>query len=830
MVYPDNFENKIGFDRIRSQVKALCVTQGAVDKLFEAAFSDDYESVVARLGQVFEMRTVLMMDNGLPEGSFVDMDAFLKKGAVEGSFLEVGELAALRKGLAMVHGLVAFFNSRTDEQYPQLRALCSGVDGFPEIINHIDSIVDKFGKVRDNASAELFSLRRTIRDRESQVSRRLQQIMGQAQASGIVDGDVSVSIREGRAVIPVAAANKKKIKGLIHDESATGKTVYIEPIEVVELNNELKALEYEERREVVRILTRFTDAIRPDLPRIRESGDFLTTMDFIRAKARFALANDCTLPIVENRSSIRLIRARHTLLAQTLRREGKEIVPLDLTLTDDKHILVISGPNAGGKSVCLKTVGLLQYMLQKGFLVSVSENSEMGIFKDIFIDIGDEQSIENDLSTYSSHLLNMKNILRSAGERSLILIDEFGTGTEPIIGGAIAEALLEKFEQRHCFGVITTHYSNLKYYASNARGIRNGAMTFDVQNIRPLFRLEMGKPGSSFAVEIARKIGLPEEIIRNASEKAGSDHINIERQLREIARDRRYWEQKRDKIRQAEKRVDELSEKYQSELETLKAERSRLLREAKAEARQLTAEANKQIENTIRVIRESQADKEKTLAVRRKMEEFKEKLERDSSGDEAIDRKIEQIRQREQRRAERRNRKPESGSATPAPPPEKSRSIEPGVKVRIKGQDAVGEVVSVSGKRATVGFGQILTTLDTERLEPISNAEYKKAVRNERPAPAPVTNYSTSERRLQFTQQIDVRGMRVSEALQATQDFVDEAIMLGFSEIRILHGKGTGALKEEIRNYLRAVDLVKSARDEHEELGGAGITVVKLDL
>ena len=378
--------------------------------------------------------------------------------------------------------------------------------------------------------------------------------------------------------------------------------------------------------------------------------------------------------------------------------------------------------------------------------------------------------------------------------------------------------------------MITTHYSNLKYYASNARGIQNGAMTFDVQNIRPLFRLEMGKPGSSFAVEIARKIGLPEEIIRSASEKAGSDHINIERQLREIARDRRYWEQKRDKIRQAEKRVDELSEKYQSELETLKAERSRLLREAKAEARQITAEANKQIENTIRVIRESQADKEKTLAVRRKMEEFKETLEQDSAGDEAIDRKIEQIRRREQRRAERRNRKPETGSATPAPPPEKPRIVEPGVKVRIKGQDAVGEVVSVSGKRATVGFGQILTTLDAERLEPISNAEYKKAVRNERSAPAPVTNYSTAERRLQFTQQIDVRGMRVSEALQATQDFVDEAIMLGFSEIRILHGKGTGALKEEIRNYLRAVDLVKSARDEHEELGGAGITVVKLDL
>ena len=828
MIYPENFESKIGFDRIRSQIKALCVTQGAAEKLESAEFSSDYRTVRERLEQTFEMRTALMMESGFPDGSFVDTEPFLKKAGIEGAFLETGEIAALRKALSMVYALVAFFRNK-DEQYPRLKALCRDVNGFPEIINHIDTILDKFGKIRDSASPELFSIRRTIRDRESQISRRIQQIMGQAQAAGLVDGDASISIREGRAVIPVAAANKKKIKGFVHDESATGKTVYIEPIEVVEINNELKELEYEQRREIVRILTRFTDTIRPDLPAIRESGDFLTTMDFIRAKARFALGNDCTLPIVEEGSSVSLRSARHTLLAQTLRREGKPIVPLDLTLTPEKHILVISGPNAGGKSVCLKTVGLLQYMLQKGFLVSASENSEMGLFEDIFIDIGDEQSIDNDLSTYSSHLLNMKNILRHAGSRSLILIDEFGTGTEPIIGGAIAESVLEKLEEKHCFGVITTHYSNLKYYASNAAGILNGAMTFDVQNIRPLFRLETGKPGSSFAIEIARKIGLPEEIIRSASEKAGSDHVNIERQLREIARDRRYWEQKRDKIHQTEKRVDELAERYRTELEAIRAERNRLLKEARTEARQITDEANRQIENTIREIRESQADKQRTLIVRRKMDEFKQTLAEDSADNAAIDRKIEQLRAREQRRAERKKKKSESATAASPAVAEKPRVAEPGAKVRIKGQDAVGEVINLDGKRATVGFGQILTTISIDRLEIISNAEYKKVTRNERPAAAP-TNYDPGQRRLQFSQQIDVRGMRVTEALEATQDFIDEAVMFGFSELRILHGKGTGALKEEIRQYLRATGLVASAKDEHEERGGAGITVVRLNV
>ena len=829
MIYPANFEQKIGFDRLREQVAALCTMRAARGKLAEETFSASAREIGRRLELADQMRLLLDMEHDFPGGEYPDVDHVVAKLRVEGTFLDVGEVVTLHRALSLVGSVVAFILAR-EGQYPALYARSRGVEAFPGIVQRIDAIVDRFGNIRDNASPALLEIRRAIREREGQAAKRLQAVLAAAKGAGIVDADAQISIREGKAVIPVAAANKRKLQGFIHDESATGRTFYVEPVEVVEINNELRELEYAERREIVRILSEFTDSVRPDAGLIAASGDYLAEIDMLRAKGRWASQNGCVKPIISDDDRLVLKNARHPLLQQTLRAQGREVVPLDMQLDRRKHILVISGPNAGGKSVCLKTTGLVQYMFQCGFPVPASEVSELPVFRSIFIDIGDEQSIDDDLSTYSSHLLNMKNMLAGASSSTLVLIDEFGSGTEPVIGGAIAEAILERLLAKGCYGVITTHYANIKYYASNTEGIANGAMMFDVQNIRPLFRLETGKPGSSFAVEIARKIGLPEDIIRAAGEKAGSDHINIERQLREIARDRRYWEQKRDKIRQAEKRVDELSEKYQSELETLKAERSRLLREAKAEARQITAEANKQIENTIRVIRESQADKEKTLEVRRKMEEFKETLEQDSAGDEAIDRKIEQIRRREQRRAERRNRKPETGSATPAPPPEKPRIVEPGVKVRIKGQDAVGEVVSVSGKRATVGFGQILTTLDAERLEPISNAEYKKAVRNERSAPVPVTNYSTAERRLQFTQQIDVRGMRVSEALQATQDFVDEAIMLGFSEIRILHGKGTGALKEEIRNYLRAVDLVKSARDEHEELGGAGITVVKLDL
>ncbi len=823
-------ENKIGYDRIRAQVEALCTTPGGVEKLRAERYSAVAAVVSERLRLCEQMRQALMMEGDFPGGEYVDLSAVLSKVEIVGAFLEVEEIMHLRRGLMAVKELVQFLNARSEESYPDLKRIAQGVNGFPELVNHIDSIVDRFGNVKDSASPELYSLRRTIRDREGQVAKRLQQVLTQAQSAGVVDPDASVSIRDGRAVIPVAAANKRKLKGFIHDESATGKTFYIEPVEVVEINNELKELEYEERREIVRILTLFTDLLRPDLEEIGRAGDFLTTVDMIRAKARWALDNGCVLPILSDDGTLELRSARHPLLAQTLKKEGRQVVPLDLKLTRDKRILVISGPNAGGKSVCLKTVGLLQWMLQCGMLVPVLENSQFPLFDAVFIDIGDEQSIDNDLSTYSSHLLNMKGMLQQATDRSLILIDEFGSGTEPVIGGAMAEAMLERYEQRGCYGVITTHYSNLKYYASNAQGIMNGAMTFDVQNIRPLFRLEMGIPGSSFAVEIARKIGLPEELIRSASEKAGSDHVNIEKQLREIARDRRYWEQKRDRIRVADRKVEELETQYAEQLAKIRRERTEILKQAKEEAERITAEANKQIENAIRTIRESQADKERTRFVRRQLEDFRSSLEQpevDAEQQDRIEREMERVQRRQQQRTERKMRQGNLQKRAEAPEPER---LEPvvGAKVRMEGQDMVGEITGLKGKKATVAFGQILTTVDVARLTVVSNAEYKKQVR--RQTPVMTISSDIAQRKLNFRQNIDVRGMRAAEALEEVQNFIDDAIMLGVEEVRILHGKGTGALKEEIRRYLRTVDVVASAGDEHVDLGGAGITVVKFSL
>jgi DNA mismatch repair protein MutS2 len=685
--------------------------------------------------------------------------------------------------------------------------------------------------VRDSASPELQTLRRAIADRQGQVSGRLDRILREGQRAGTIDPDAALSIRDGRAVIPVSAANKRKIKGFIHDESATGKTFYIEPVEVVELNNELRELEYAERREVVRILTAFTDALRPDVPRIRLCGELLASLDLIRAKARWALENDCVKPILTDAPAIGLKNARHPLLAQALAREGRAVVPLTLTLTPKKHLLVISGPNAGGKSVTLKTVGLLQYMLQCGFPIPASENSETGLFESLFLDMGDEQSIDNDLSTYSSHLLNMKTMLRAANERSLVLIDEFGSGTEPVLGGAIAEAVLKRLEQKRVFGVITTHYANLKVYASGAEGILNGAMSFDVQRIEPLFRLETGKPGSSFAIEIARKIGLPEEIIRAASELAGSGHIDMERSLREIARDKRYWEGKRERIRIAEKRTDELAERYARELEELKAERNKLLRSAKEESKRLLDETNRNIEQTIRTIRESQAEKEKTRQARHSLDEFRQATGAEND-DARIDARIERLREREEHRRLRRAARQEEGAKQPEinkePPP--ARPLAVGDKVRIRGQGAVGEVMQLSGGKAVIGFGQILTSIDAGRLERISRDEFRAITKERQALTAHSASYDASKRRLDFSRQIDLRGQRTADALAAVQEYVDEAIMLAIPEIRILHGKGTGALKEEIRRYLATVGGVASAADEDEKFGGAGITVVRLDV
>ena len=826
MIYPASFEQKIGFDRLRGQVAALCTMRAARELLASEGFTTSVPEIERRLSLADEMRVLLEMEHDFPGGDYPDTDHIMAKLRVEGAFLDVEEVVTLRRALATVGEIAAFIEGH-ERDYPALHARTRGVESFPTIVQRIDALVDRFGEVRDTASEALAEIRRAIREREGQAAKRLQQVLAAAKSAGIVEADAQLSVRDGKTVIPVSAANKRKLNGFIHDESATGRTFYVEPVEVVELNNELRELEYAERREIVRILTEFTESVRPDAGLIAASGDYLAEVDMLRAKGRWASENGCAKPIVSTDDRLVLKEARHPLLQQTLRAQGREIVPLTLRLDSRKRILVISGPNAGGKSVCLKTTGIVQYMFQCGFPVPASPVSELPVFRSIFIDIGDEQSIDNDLSTYSSHLVNMKNMLAGASGSTLVLIDEFGSGTEPTIGGAIAEAILERLLDRGCYGVITTHYANIKYYAASTEGIANGAMMFDVQQIRPLFRLETGKPGSSFAVEIARKIGLPEEIIRAASEKAGSEHINLEKQLREIARDKHYWEQKRDRIRLTDRKVEELEQTYAEQLTKIRAERQEILKKAKQEAQQLIAEANRQIEHTIRTIREAQAEKELTRLARKELDDFRAEAERADAAerDAEVAREIERIERRRQRRAERRAQQGEraAGQAPEAPKP---REVEAGAKVRMAGQEIVGEVRAVKGRKVQVAFGQMLTTVDRDALTVVSNHEYREATR---PATArTVVSVDISARKLAFRDHIDVRGMRASEALDAVQQFVDDALMVGVGSVTILHGKGTGALKEEIRRYLRTVPEVASAVDEHADRGGAGITVVSL--
>ena len=826
MIYPASFEQKTGFDRLRGQVEALCTRRAARTLLAGETFTTSVPEIERRLSLADEMRVLLEMEHDFPGGDYPDVDQVVAKLRVEGAFLDVEEVAVLRRALATVGAVAAFIEGR-ERDYPALHARTRGVESFPDIVQRIDALLDRFGEVRDTASPALAEIRRAIREREGQAAKRLQQVLAAAKSAGIVEADAQLSVRDGKTVIPVSAANKRKLNGFIHDESATGRTFYVEPVEVVELNNELRELEYAERREIVRILTEFTDSVRPDAELIAASGDYLAEIDMLRAKGRWASENGCAKPIVSTDDRLVLKEARHPLLQQTLRGQGREIVPLTMQLDRHKRILVISGPNAGGKSVCLKTAGIVQYMFQCGFPVPASAVSELPVFRSIYIDIGDEQSMDNDLSTYSSHLVNMKNMLAGASDRTLVLIDEFGSGTEPTIGGAIAEAILERLLERGCYGVITTHYANIKYYAASTDGIANGAMMFDVQHIRPLFRLETGKPGSSFAVEIARKIGLPEDIIRAASEKAGTDHINLEKQLREIARDNHYWEQKRDRIRLTDRKVEELEQSYAEQLSKIRAERQEILKKAKQEAQQLIADANRQIENTIRTIREAQAEKELTRLARKELDDFRAEAERADAAerDAAVARESERIERRRQRRAERKAQRGETAAETATEAP-KPREVETGAKVRMAGQEMVGEVRSIKGRKVQVAFGQILTTVDKERLTVVSNNEYREATRPT--TVRTVVSADISARKLAFRDHIDVRGMRAAEALDAVQQFIDDALMVGVGTVTILHGKGTGALKEEIRRYLRTVPEVESATDEHADRGGAGITVVSL--
>ena len=711
-------------------------------------------------------------------------------------------------------------------KYPALTELAGDIFVFPQLIGKIDSILDKFGKVKDSASSTLSQIRREMTITMSGISRSLQSILRAAQSDGVVDKDVTPTMRDGRLMIPVAPAFKRKIKGIVHDESASGKTVFIEPEVVVEANNRIRELEGEERREIIKILTEFTNVIRPLAPDILQSYEFLADIDFIRAKALFAEQVKAIKPIVEDKRQMDWVRAVHPLLFLSLQKQGKQVVPLDIELTEGKRILIISGPNAGGKSVCLKTVGLLQYMLQCGLLIPLHERSRTGIFEHIFIDIGDEQSIENDLSTYSSHLTNMKYFVKNCNERTIILIDEFGSGTEPQIGGAIAEALLDRFNRNHSFGVITTHYQNLKHFAEDTEGIVNGAMLYDRHLMQALFQLQIGNPGSSFAVEIARKIGLPEEVIADASEIVGSEYIQSDKYLQDIVRDKRYWETKRQNIRKREKQMEDTIARYEQEIQELERSRKEILKKAKEEAERLLQESNAKIENTIRTIKEAQAEKERTRTARQELTDFKQQVENleKAALEEKIARKMEKLREKQERKKDRKAKQANTPETPVAP---KVRPIEAGDYVRIKGQTSVGQVMEISGKNAVVMFGLMKTNVKAERLE-----------RTDAPKAAPLSSKATFvssetqdrmyEKKLNFKQDIDVRGMRGDEAIQAVTYFIDDAILVGVSRVRILHGTGTGILRTLIRQYLATVPGVAHFQDEHVQFGGAGITVVDL--
>lgn len=844
MIYPHNFEQKIGFDHIRQLLSEKCLSTLGQERVADMDFSDRFEEVEERLNLVTEFVRILQEEDNFPAQYFFDVRPSLKRIRVEGLYLDEQELYDLRRSLETIRDIVRFLDKEEEEAegtslYPYLRALAKDILAFPQLIQKINTILSPYGKIKDNASSELARIRRELASTMGSISHSLNRILRSAQSEGLVDKDVAPTMRDGRLVIPVAPGLKRKIKGIVHDESASGKTVFIEPAEVVEANNRIRELESDERREIIRILTDFSNLLRPSIPEIIQSYEFLAEIDFIRAKSLFAIQISGLKPALEKNRILDWTMAVHPLLQLSLGKQGKKVIPLDIELNEQQRILIISGPNAGGKSVCLKTVGLLQYMLQCGMLIPVHERSHAGIFSHIFIDIGDEQSIEDDLSTYSSHLTNMKMMLKNCNQNSLILIDEFGGGTEPQIGGAIAESVLKRFNQKQTFGVITTHYHNLKHYAEDHEGIVNGAMLYDRHLMQPLFQLQIGNPGSSFAVEIARKIGLPEDVIADASEIVGSEYINADKYLQDIVRDKRYWEGKRQTIHQREKRMEETITRYETEMEELQKSRKEILRKAKEEAQQLMQEANARIENTIRSIKEAQAEKERTRAARQELTEFRSSMEETTSKEleGEIARKMEKLREKQNRKKDRKTGNANEGELADKASKSKNAQQEAGrltaiiagSHVKMKGQTTIGKVLEINGKNAIVAFGSIKTTVKIDRLEQSKTAPPKTDSSTKSTFISDQTQDSMYEKKLNFKQDIDVRGMRGDEALQAVTYFIDDAILVGMDRVRILHGTGTGILRTLIRQFLETVPGVRNFADEHVQFGGAGITVVDLN-
>lgn len=830
MIYPLDFETKIGFDRIREIVLANCLSQPGRDRVDAITFLNDRSDIQKLLSQNSEFQQILQLEEDFPLDYFFDMRDSLNKLRLEGSYPDLAEVFKLKRSLITLKAIYSFFQRREEDKndYPSLTDLCREIKVYPFVQETIERMLNKEGGIRDNASPELNDIRSGLKKAAASVSKKMHTILKKSQTDGIVEKGTAIAIRNGRGVIPVSVYDKNKIRGLVHDQSASGKTVYIEPEEIVALNNQIIEFEYAEKREIIKILLAFADKIRPYIDDLLHSYDIMGEIDMIRAKAVLGRKLESLSPVLHDIPFINWIGARHPLLSLAFEESPeREVIPLDITLNEEDRIIIISGPNAGGKSVCLKTVGLLQYMLQCGFTIPVKQGSEFGIFNKLFIDIGDEQSIENDLSTYSSHLVNMKYFVKHSDKNTLVLIDEFGTGTEPMLGGAIAEAILGNMNKLGLYGVITTHYTNLKHYASSVEGITNGAMMFDNHRMQALFRLDIGKPGSSFAFEIARKIGLPESILGSASEKVGEDHISFDKHLKDILRDKRYWDQKRQNIRKQNKKLEELIENYEAEMSGLKSERKEIISRAKEEADLMISSTNKTIENTIKEIKEAQAEKEKTREARKKIEDLRKGIDEKQSGeDEKIKRKMKKLREKQERikvpgkeakkQSEAPVRKPDSGP------------LKAGDKVLMEGSNRVGEVINVERKKIIIAFGNISTSVDRSKVRKASHEESKSAERDSRSSVK--LDWDISKRKGQFKPETDIRGMRAEDALRTVRELVDEAIMVQYPKLRVLHGKGDGILRHVIREYLSGVDLVKASYDEHVEAGGSGITIVEMDV
>jgi len=814
-------EGKLGFDKIRSVIADRCLTDYAAARVMEEEFCADPDTILSRLSLTDEMRLVMMFEENFPTTGYIDAIHFLEPLRKEGSCIDTLCLAKLSTLTQTTRKVCHFFDGIKDGVYPCLKRLCSRIRNYPEIQRRIEGILDKYGDIKDSASEELLSIRGSIRSKEAGISKAASAILRKAQQEGIAEDGASVNVRDGKYLIPVNTSAKRKVAGYVYGESSTGKTSFVEPAEIMELENEIMELHFREEREIHRILSFFTAFLRPYIPDLLEAAAFIGEMDFLMAKAGAALEFIAGMPVISADGTLELRKARHPLLEKALREEGRKIVPLTVGLSEQKHILLISGPNAGGKSVCMKTVGLLQYMFQWGMLIPTSETSELPVFDRIMVSIGDDQNLENDLSTYSSFLADMRDMLSCADGKTLVLIDEFGSGTEPSAGGAIAEAILAEMDRKGVYGVITTHYTNLKLYATASQsGVQNGAMLFDASRIEPLFKLETGLPGNSFAFELARKMKLPESIVKDAEARAGEEFVGIERNLRKIARNRRVLDEKIQKIKHTDKALEGLTEQYQKELEDIRLQRKTILDEARREAEDIVKGAGRQVEKTIRDIKESQAEKEKTRAARSELQGFlgaiqERKAKEQKNRDNYLDKKLSQLQKRQKK----------DGDSPQAV--QKSAPLKVGEKVRILDSSMVGEVAKISNKSVTVIVGSISSTMSPEKVERISSNEFREASRKVFGAGEQRRDGNITARKLNFKPEIDIRGERLQDALDIVTHFIDDAVMLDYSNLRIIHGKGTGVLREEIQKYLRTIPGV-TAQDEDVRGGGSGVTVVKL--